>query len=301
MGYVEEISGLYDEVYKKLISWDISDKIINLDLIGRKRTPPTVARSEFLINRAMGDWAEEKILDAFTNQFPEFFPTKYGNSDKTIAGDPNFKLLFSRYVQELEHVGKRPDILIFEKHMEEIISNDISNYEFDSLKEIVPRAKYGIEVRSSKIKAKKYNQFRQNNHSIQSTRNELSITPKVEDLPLVVKWIDTFHVPHFYFQVCLDEVYGISFRKVLEFVLSSSGKGIIERNRNNAEKATIHIPFSNAIKIGVFENSVEFDAEIYEDERGRINPYVKAKGGKLILYKDAVRSCFLDQHRTLDY
>lgn len=300
MSYADAILSTYGEVYKKLIGWGISEKMIDLDQIGRKRTAPTGVGSEFLMNRALGDWAEQKILDAFTSQFPDFFPSKYGNSDNIVAGDSNFKSFFSRYVEELGQVGKRPDILVFDKDWGETISNDISNYESTKLQEIVPRAKYGIEVRSSKIKSKKYNLFRQNNHSPQASRTELSITPKVEDLPLVVKWIETFQIPHFYFQVCLDEVYGIPFRKVLEFVLSSSKKGIIERNRNNAEKATIHIPFSNATKIGEFEKSVEFDNEIYEDERGRINPYVKAKGGKLVLDSDAVRRCFMDSHRTLD-
>ena len=32
-------------------------------------------------------------------------------------------------------------------------------------------------------------------------RNYLSITPKVEDIKVVYKWIETFNVPHFYFQV----------------------------------------------------------------------------------------------------
>lgn len=39
-------------------------------------------------------------------------------------------------------------------------------------------------------------------------RDYLSITPKVEDLKLVYKWIETYNVPHFYFQVFFDKVYG---------------------------------------------------------------------------------------------
>ena len=42
-------------------------------------------------------------------------------------------------------------------------------------------------------------------------RDYLSITPKVEDIKVVYKWIETFNVPHFYFQVFFDKVYGISF------------------------------------------------------------------------------------------
>lgn len=42
-------------------------------------------------------------------------------------------------------------------------------------------------------------------------RDYLSITPKVEDIKVVYKWIETFNVPHFYFQVFFDKVFGISF------------------------------------------------------------------------------------------
>jgi len=298
MDYATEISALYDDVYKKLISWKLPDNIINLNKIQRKRTPPTGVRSEFLMNRALGDWAEEKILDAFTAQFPDFLPSKYGNSDNIVAGDPKFKSFFNAYVQELGKVGKRPDILIFERDMNKSLPRDISNFDPEMLQQIIPKAKYGIEVRSSKIKAKKYREFKESHHDTKKSRTELSITPKVEDLPLVVKWINTFQIPHFYFQVCLDEVYGISFRNVLKFILNSNTKGIIEKNPNNAEKATIHIPFSKAIKIGEFVEPAEFDSENYEDDRGRINPYVRPKGGKLVFDVDEVKRCLQDEQET---
>ena len=32
-------------------------------------------------------------------------------------------------------------------------------------------------------------------------RNYLSITPKVEDIKVVYKWIESFNIPHYYFQV----------------------------------------------------------------------------------------------------
>ena len=283
MSYKEDINELFNEVSKKLIAWGISEKIVSLKYIDRKRTAPTGAGSEFLMNRALGDWAENQVLNALASGFQDYLPTKYGNSDNIIAGDPNFKLFFQAYVKELGEYGKRPDILIFQKNKSEGVSYDISNLETKTLNDLIKKASYAIEVRSSKTKVKKYNYFKKQNKGSNSFRKELSITPKVEDLPLVVKWITTFGVPHYYFQVCLDEVYGISFRRILEFVLNSGKKGIVERNRNNAEKATIHVPFSKAMKIGEFKEDVNFDLEIYEDERGRTNPYAIPKDGKLEL------------------
>jgi hypothetical protein len=294
VSYKEDIIELFNEVSKKLIDWGISEKIVSLKYIDRKRTAPTGAGSEFLMNRALGDWAENQVLNAFVSRFPEYLPTKYGNSDNIVAGDPKFKLFFQAYVKELEEFGKRPDILIFQKDKSEGISYDISNLETETLNDLVKKASYGIEVRSSKMKVKKYNDFKKHNKGSNSSRKELSITPKVEDLPLVVKWITTFGVPHYYFQVCLDEVYGISFRKILEFVLTSEKKGIVERNRNNAEKATIHVPFSKAMKIGEFKENVNFNLKIYEDDRGRTNPYAIPKDGKLEFDKEAVTTCLND-------
>ncbi|MDE5710835.1 MAG: AccI family restriction endonuclease, partial [Bacteroides sp.] len=40
-------------------------------------------------------------------------------------------------------------------------------------------------------------------------RDYLSITPKVEDIKVVYKWIETFNVPHYYFQVFFDKVYAL--------------------------------------------------------------------------------------------
>ena len=296
VNYKDEINDLFNEVSKKLIGWGISGKIVSLECIDRKRNAPTGVGSEFLMNRALGDWAENQVLKALEEKFQEYVPTKYGNSDNIVAGDPNFKLFFQGYVNELIQLGKRPDILIFQKGESRGISPDISNEKTNLLNDLVRKASYGIEVRSSKISVKKYNQFKKQNKGKNSSRNELSITPKVEDLPLVVKWITTFGVPHYYFQVCLDEVYGISFRRILEFVLNSEKKGIVERNRNNAEKATIHVPFSMATKIGEFKEKVNFDLEIYEDERGRINPYAIPKDGKLDLEKEALINCLKDSH-----
>ena len=49
-------------------------------------------------------------------------------------------------------------------------------------------------------------------------RNYLSITPKVEDIKVVYKWIEEFNIPHYYFQVFFDKVYGISFEQILTII-----------------------------------------------------------------------------------
>ena len=57
----------------------------------RRPTVPTDARSEFLANRAMGDWAERMLAGALRAAFPEWTVTQYGNADRIAAGDPGFR------------------------------------------------------------------------------------------------------------------------------------------------------------------------------------------------------------------
>ena len=75
-------------------------------------------------------------------------------------------------------------------------------------------------------------------------RDYLSITPKVEDIKVVYKWIETFNVPHFYFQVFFDKVYGISFEQILEIISDSNNESVIfsvEKDTGNQNKTTIKI------------------------------------------------------------
>jgi len=46
-------------------------------------------------------------------------------------------------------------------------------------------------------------------------RDYLSITPKLEDLALVNRWIQQFNVRHYYLQVFFDKAYVIGFKKIL--------------------------------------------------------------------------------------
>lgn len=59
-------------------------------LPARKPVVPTDARSEFLANRAMGDWAERMLSDALSAAFTEWKVCQYGSTDRIAAGHPEF-------------------------------------------------------------------------------------------------------------------------------------------------------------------------------------------------------------------
>lgn len=116
-----------------------------------------------------------------------------------------------------------------------------------------------------------------NNIKILQTRDYLSITPKLEDIALVNRWIQTYNVPHFYLQVFFDSAYIISFENILQIVNNHNNEGFkffIERDTKNQGKTTI--------KIDVRETSIIIDeieipnhqSEMKELDRGRLIFYV---------------------------
>ncbi len=46
-----------------------------------------------------------------TNQ--NFVAVQYGKSDQFVAGEPGFEEFYESYQNELDLIGKRPDLLIF--------------------------------------------------------------------------------------------------------------------------------------------------------------------------------------------
>ena len=76
------------------------------------------------------------------------------------------------------------------------------------------------------------------------TRDYLSITPKVEDIALVNRWIQTFGVPHFYLQVFFDKAYVIPFEDILKITADPKNEDMVfsvERDVQNQGKTTIKI------------------------------------------------------------
>jgi len=119
--------------------------------VPQKQTLPTDARSEFLANRAMGDWAENVLAEAIDQTIGEWRAVHYGNSDSIAAGEPGFKAHYLAVADEVRMYGKRPDLLIFPAAAK--VPDSLSPLKFDQVDQIVAGSIGAIEVRSSKFKA----------------------------------------------------------------------------------------------------------------------------------------------------
>ena len=114
-------------------------------------------------------------------------------------------------------------------------------------------------------------------------RDYLSITPKLEDLALVNRWIQHFGVRHYYLQVFFDKAYIISFREILEISSDSSKEDVVfsvERDVKNQGKTTIKINVQVGREILGRIDMPEHKAARKELDRGRLLFYVTFEGGK---------------------
>jgi type II restriction enzyme len=310
---------------------------------------PTQASSNFITNKEQGDWAENLVFRAINETSKNFVAVKYGKSDDLVAGEDGFDTFYQDFQDELDTIGKRPDLLIF------------SQIPHHTITEYVKKAIAGIEVRSSaflidkyeeamQVRTEKFSQIalqardeilaefqEELNHpsrqayidllksitpktlsvtdfrvpSWSSTerlselkahfrtlkdaikeiqkRDYLSITPKVEDIKVVYKWIETFNVPHFYFQVFFDKVYGISFEQILAIISDSNNEGIIfsvETDTKNQNKTTIKINSKSGTPIASKVEEPIHESVRKEMDRGRLLFYVTFKGGTAYLDVD---------------
>ena len=120
-------------------------------------------------------------------------------------------------------------------------------------------------------------------------RNTLSITPKVEDLKVVRKWIMTYNVPHYYVQVFFDRVYGISFKYILEVISNPDNEGkkfSVEQDAKNQNKTTIKIPSQDGICLAEAVKEPNHSSVRKELSKGRLLFYVTFDGGEAILDKE---------------
>lgn len=285
--------------YVKQLSGKIPKDVVDLNITRKRGVAPTQAFSDFISHNEQGFWAEDLFFNSLCKSGIDYVPVKYGKSDKIIAGDKLFKAFYESYQDELDTIGKRPDILIFDDaDYDPRWKNDISKFSKNDLDKIVPFSKAAFEVRSSAYLTKKF--------ISKKGRESLSFTPKVEDLLVILKWISIYGVPHFYVQVFFDSIFILPFAQILEMLtlaeMKRHGLGkisgtiknnlafVIEKNPKNQFKATIHIPLTRGI---VLSNNVK-EPEILgirkELAGGRLLHHVSFKGGEAFLDKKLLLS-----------
>ncbi len=336
----------YKETIASLIASLPFDIDTDIQMSGRA---PTLASSNFLTNREQGDWAEQIVLNAINENSIDYCAVNYGRRENIAAGDPDFEEFYSKYQDELNVTGKKPDLLIFRRS--DLIGMDPSSLGDD----IVQKAVAAIEIRSSSFLVNKYSSFMDDRvrkakkefRGIQKElmkeplsglllekspqlhnlikfatddtfceldfrarswsssedlkrisqllkllkeqikvlhkRDYLSITPKLEDLALVNRWIQNFGVRHFYLQVFFDKAYIIPFKDILTISSDPQNEGAlfsVEKDEKNQRKTTIKINVRVGKEVLGRIDMPKHYSKLKILNRGRLLFYVTFKEGR---------------------
>src|SRR5439155_13126778 len=161
--YFARLKGTLDGVAANLRAKGIHERHLSFGGEGtvpaRKPTVPTDARSEFLANRAMGDWAERMLAEAILRALPEWLVVQYGDTNRIAAGHPEFRSSYLAGLEGTRQFGKRPDLLLFPANA--AVAADLSAQSHVETEALVKQATAAIEVRSSKFEAFTYMRLRQ--------------------------------------------------------------------------------------------------------------------------------------------
>lgn len=295
--YLNHLAQVKDDVVVVLREKGIQEKYLQFGGEGpppeKKPRPPTDARSEFLANRAMGDWAEGIVTSAIqTNYRDSWAVAQYGNTDSLAAGEDGFTELYTAGLEEVRKYGKRPDLLVLP--VEIAPPADISALPRERSDEYVADSIAAIEVRSSKFKALQYMQVRREDSASgkKSDRPTPSFTVKVEDLVIVYRWIERYGVSQSYCQVFFDSIWGINVLDIFRTIGSGAGFKI-ETPAKSQLKSTIMIPITTGVKIGTFKEPPAFQVETRCTRLGRVDAFVKPVGGKVEISKERLRKVLL--------
>ena len=238
--------------------------------------PPSDASSNFMINRNLGDWGEGLVRDSIDASTTGHFAVKYGRSGDLIAGDPQFKEKWKEYAIELFTNGKRPDVLVFSNGSYKLDTRDISESKDADIQDLVRLATLGIEVRSSNFSAKKYKR------GVTSKFDTLTFTVKIEDIPLIVRWVQRTGVPHMYLQVPIDDTYAMGFEKALGIMVhGKEGIDYIVDKPSKSGKPTVRVPFTHGKHVGDIVGGPTLIPTRKDYPNGRVVFAVAFKDGKL--------------------
>lgn len=287
MSYFKELEKQKDLLSKVLIAKGVKKESLTFGLPANLDKPPRVptdVQSEFLANRAMGDWAENVLADAIRHSLPNVQVIHYGESDSIAAGDEGFKEFYLERWREVGLHGKRPDLLVLPEGIR--CDRDVSGTKTAELVDIVEKANFSIEVRSSKFEALTYINVRQEDYNNPEKRKPVQMTPsftvKVEDLLIVYRWLSIHRCPQLYCQVFFDSIYAIDFLEIFRII--ASGKGFrIETPAKSQLKSTIMIPITSGKKVADFTKPPSFEAELKITRLGRYDAFVKPVGGEVTL------------------
>lgn len=241
--------------------------------------PPAQSDSKFQAEQALGDWAEDAVCDAINRHKGAVHAVHYGANSKLFAEDDGFRDEYIAGIKQTCIEGKRSDLLLLPFKVKANLDSTTLNVESSTA--LVAKSVGGLEIRSSRLNAAQYRSYQQARLAAgkKPTTMEPSITVKIEDLAKVYLWNYINKKPQAYVQVFFDEVHGLSFIDILEYI--SSGERLRVEKHKRSAKTTIMVPLSKGKQIGTVTEPANFEVVHNVTKNGRHDIYAKPTGGKI--------------------
>jgi hypothetical protein len=177
---------------------------------------------DFLNNQLRGRWAEQVVLSM---ALPNFKFLAFGPSGAAMPGHENHRRVVTTYAEIEKLEGKRPDLIAFDNAVWESLGAEARARAIswpdrlleDEDREVVRQSRFGIEVKNSTWHFAR----RRERHVIlddDADVGRLSITVKDEELDKIVGWMEKTGKPVLFFQVLFDEIYCMSFSRMVDAI-----------------------------------------------------------------------------------
>jgi hypothetical protein len=279
--YAAEILKIYDNAVRVLTRQGIKRE--NVDYRRGYKFPrrPSAAYSESLINQRLAEWTEATLKASFNQQSKNYVAVNYAAGGRLIAGESGFVDVFNKYHSEIRVIGKRPDLLVFDRGTVKRLNltEDISEMEPQRLIIMARKAARALVVKPGRYLAAQYRKAK---------GQEQSFTPKLEDLPVITHWIVEHRVPCFYTQVFFDEAYIISFEKILRIVEETGTERMDEVGKNQG-KSIFYIPVTEGVLAGQIAEAPKWEAATKVMADGRVIIYASPSGGRMELKEEMMQ------------
>ena len=275
--------------------------------------PRRLRGSDFLMRWSQGRWSEERIIHA-VNDTGRYFALPYGPSGTAPEGDVREVEL---YFDRLEKAGlgrmKRPDLLVF--RADDRTSIERLLHSLDGLKELpftpeddrrmaklIELAVLAVECENSLWVAKKMpdygSQLRPQRRlggrpGLKKNAVVPTIILKEEDRRPLSEWQRTHGIPVHIWHVFYDLAFGIALADAERLITSGhieEAKQVFQAPSGATTRKSIYrIYYHHAYPLGEAVEEPELVAASITDKNGHILPYVRFKGGKLVLCREVLR------------
>lgn len=229
---------------------------------------------DFLNNQLRGQWAERVALSM---KVDGLHLVPFGPSGAAMPGEEDHREVIMTFREILLLEGKRPDLLAFDTAVwnalgpaEQFLASQWPKRRLEPVDDqIVRKARCGVEVKNSAW----HYETRRN-----AGGGPLSITVKKEEVGDIQSWSNGTGLPVIFVQVLFDEVYCMSFRRIVEAIdrgyLYAQGDYLLDDQSGEKVYHKVHLADRRHLcgKV-VFPSASTAEVRLLVD--GNVVPYIR--------------------------